>query len=78
MTNFLENCLFCADLLQKHRFEIRPIGQICLKTTYVSEAQKVKIGEFLKILKNPKMSKFSTFFENVSSASYMLPLIELK
>ena len=32
MTNFLENYLFCAHLIQKHRFEIQPLGQICLKT----------------------------------------------
>ena len=39
---------------------------------HAPETQKVKNGDFLKILKNPKMSNFSTFFENRISMACML------
>ena len=43
-----------------------------------TQTQKVKNGDFLKILKSPKMSNFSTIFENGLWAPYMLLWIWLK
>ena len=45
---------------------------------YVLETQKLKNGNFLIILKNPKMSNFSTIFENRLWAPHMFPWQRLK
>ena len=56
MMNSLENCVFCADLPQKHRFEIRPLGQICLKTI-ASTQQNLYLNELVVLLKSDDPTK---------------------
>jgi hypothetical protein len=50
MTNFLENCLFCADLPKEHRFKIRPLGQICFwKNDWIFPAGSLKVSQLANL-----------------------------